>query len=126
MSAQNPAQLVPIEYSRYLARLAHARADLATALGKVDAGETAPLDQATLQTWLNAPSLTEESLKPALRRLKQQAMAHIALRDLCGHANLAEVVECMSLVADIAVTTALEITEAALIARYGEPKNAMV
>ena len=124
MSAQNPAQLVPIEYSRYLARLAHARADLATALGKVDAGETAPLDQATLQTWLNAPSLTEESLKPALRRIKQQAMAHIALRDLCGHANLAEVVECMSLVADIAVTTALEITEAALIARYGEPKNA--
>ena len=124
MIAQNPARLVPIEYSRYLARLAHARDDLAAALEKVDAGETAALDAPTLKSWLEPAALTEDTLKSALRRLKQQAMARIAVRDLCGHADLAEVVEGMSLVADIAVKTALEVTESALIARYGTPRNA--
>lgn len=83
-----------------------------------------PLNAVMLQAWLGEAPLTEDSLKPALRRLKQRAMARIASRDLTGRADLAEVVESMTLVADIAVAAALEVTEAALVARYGEPRNA--
>jgi glutamate-ammonia-ligase adenylyltransferase len=110
----------PVEFSRYLARLLHARPELAAEL----VPEVPPLDAAQLAAWLAAEPLTEDNLKPALRRLKQRALARIAGRDLAGGAELAEVVEGMSLVADAAVAAALQVTEAALVARYGEPRNA--
>jgi len=109
----------PTEYSRYLARLMQARPELQDEL----CAET-PLSAAMLQAWLGAAPLTDDNLKPSLRRLKQRAMARIASRDLAGSADLAEVVESMTLVADAAVVAALEVTEAALVARYGEPRNA--
>lgn len=111
---------LPAEYSRYLARLLQARPELEREM----AVGTAPLSAPLIQAWLTETPLTEETLKPALRRLKQRAMARIASRDLTGQADLAEVVESMSLVADAAVAAALEATEAALVARYGEPRNA--
>ncbi|MEW6513066.1 MAG: bifunctional [glutamate--ammonia ligase]-adenylyl-L-tyrosine phosphorylase/[glutamate--ammonia-ligase] adenylyltransferase [Pseudomonadota bacterium] len=109
----------PTDYSRYLARLLQARPEL-----QDDFCAQAPLNAIMLQAWLGEAPLTEDKLKPALRRLKQRAMARIASRDLAGRADLTEVVESMSLIADIAVATALEVTEAALVARYGEPRNA--
>jgi glutamate-ammonia-ligase adenylyltransferase len=109
----------PTDYSRYLARLMQARPELQDEL----CAET-PLNGAMLQAWLGEAPLTEDNLKPVLRRLKQRAMVRIASRDLAGRADLAEVVESMSLIADVAVAAALAVTEAALVARYGEPRNA--
>ena len=111
--------LSPVEHSRYLARLLQARPDLAC---EMTTGTT-PLSAPLIQAWLSNPPLTEDSLKPALRRLKQRAMARIAGRDLSGQADLAEVVESMTLVADAAVSAALAVTETALVARYGTPRN---
>jgi [glutamine synthetase] adenylyltransferase / [glutamine synthetase]-adenylyl-L-tyrosine phosphorylase len=108
------------DYSRYLACLLQARPELQAELA-ADAG---PLDTEIIAAWLAATPLTEDNLKPALRRLKQRAMARIAARDLAGQADLAEVVESMTLVADATVATALEVTEAALGTRYGIPRNA--
>jgi glutamate-ammonia-ligase adenylyltransferase len=107
------------EYSRFLARLvqAHPELQIETAAG------TTPLSIAEINAWLTVAPLTEESLKPALRRLKQRAMARIASRDLDGRADLSEVVEGMSLIADAAVASALTVTEASLVNRYGIPKN---
>ena len=125
MTVSNPFSATlpaPLDYSRYLARLAQAWPELATEIDQ--AGAAGPLDASTLQAWLAETPLTEETLKPALRRLKQRAMARIASRDLSGQADLAEVVECMSQIADIAVAAALETSEAALVARYGTPRNA--
>jgi glutamate-ammonia-ligase adenylyltransferase len=109
----------PTAYSRHLARLLQARPELQDELCA-----EVPLDAVMLQTWLGEAPLTEDNLKPALRRLKQRAMARIASRDLAGRADLAEVVESMTLVADAAVAAALEVTETALVARYGLPRNA--
>ncbi len=120
MTSPNPDTPFPVEFSRHLARLLQARPELAAEL----APEAPPLDAAQVGAWLAAEPLSEDSLKPALRRLKQRAMARIAGRDLSGAAELAEVVEGMSLVADAAVAAALEVSEAALVARYGEPRNA--
>jgi glutamate-ammonia-ligase adenylyltransferase len=108
----------PTDYSRYLARLTQARPELQDEL----CAET-PLNAAMLQAWLGEAPLTEDNLKPVLRRLKQRGLARIASRDLTGRADLAEVVESMSLIADVAVAAALAVTEAALVARYGEPRN---
>jgi glutamate-ammonia-ligase adenylyltransferase len=108
------------EYSRYLARLVQARPELQA---EIDAC-SAPLSGPLVDAWLNEAPLTEDNLKTALRRLKQRAMARIAGRDLSGRADLAEVVESMTLIADRVVAAALSVTEAALVARYGVPRNA--
>ncbi len=109
----------PTAYSRHLARLIQARPELRDELGAA-----APLDAALLHAWLGETPLAADNLKPALRRVKQRALARIAGRDLTGGADLAEVVESMTLVADAALAAALEATEAALVARYGAPRNA--
>jgi [glutamine synthetase] adenylyltransferase / [glutamine synthetase]-adenylyl-L-tyrosine phosphorylase len=120
MTSPISAPLSPTAFSRYLARLVHAHPTLAAEL---EAGAP-PLDAAQINAWLAAGPLTEDNLKPALRRLKQRAMARIAGRDLSGCAELAEVVDSMSQIAEVAISTALGVTEATLAARYGTPRNA--
>ncbi|CAB1367789.1 bifunctional [glutamate--ammonia ligase]-adenylyl-L-tyrosine phosphorylase/[glutamate--ammonia-ligase] adenylyltransferase [Denitratisoma oestradiolicum] len=110
-----------LPYSRYLARLVEARpaleADISRRLGQ------AP-DRVALADHLAAQSLTEDSLKPALRHFKQWAYAWVGLRDLAGLAPLEEVTETMTLIADLAVAKALEVIGTGLEARYGAPRNA--
>jgi glutamate-ammonia-ligase adenylyltransferase len=105
-------------YSRHLHRLLQARPALA---GQFSA---AALTRAELERWLAAEPLGEDGLKPALRRLKQQAYVHIATRDLAGGAPLGEVTETMTLVAEVAVETASHVLHESLATRYGEPRNA--
>ncbi len=107
-------------YSRYLQRLLQARPSLAEDTG---AHLDDPLDRATLEAWLAAEPLTEDNLKPALRRFKQRAYARIATRDLACQAPLAEVVETITLVAELAVAAALQVLHQSLAARYGEPRG---
>ena len=111
--------LPPAACSRHLACLLEARPELSC---ETDNG-AAPLSDALLATWLDPARLDESSLKPTLRRVKQRAFARIASRDLSGRADLAEVVESMTLLAEHTVAVALAVCETALIARYGTPKN---
>ncbi|MBI4996247.1 MAG: bifunctional [glutamate--ammonia ligase]-adenylyl-L-tyrosine phosphorylase/[glutamate--ammonia-ligase] adenylyltransferase [Rhodocyclales bacterium] len=105
-------------YSRHLQRLLQARPALA------EPCSDAPLARAELTSWLADEVLTEDQLKPALRRLKQRAYVRICTRDLAGNAPLAEVTEAMTLVAEVAVETASQVLHESLAARYGEPRNA--
>lgn len=108
-------------FSRYLQRLLLARPALAEEVG---AQLDTPVDRATLEAWLAEEPLTEDNLKPALRRFKQRAYARIATRDLACSAPLAEVVDSISLVAELAVAEALRVLHQGLAARYGEPRAA--
>ncbi|MDO8958139.1 MAG: bifunctional [glutamate--ammonia ligase]-adenylyl-L-tyrosine phosphorylase/[glutamate--ammonia-ligase] adenylyltransferase [Rhodocyclaceae bacterium] len=127
MTAPTSPQTLPVDYSRYLARLMQARPELVATIDAAVSGDAPALDAALLQRWLDETSpgapLDENTLKPALRRLRQRAMAHIASRDLAGMADLTEVVESMTLLAETVVPAALAVVEAGLVTRYGTPHN---
>ncbi len=108
-------------FSRYLQRLLHARPVLAE---DTSAHLDAPVDRATLEAWLVEEPVTEDNLEPVLRRFKQRAYARIATRDLACRAPVAEVVESITLVAELAVNQALRALHQGLTARYGEPRDA--
>lgn len=108
-----------LPFSRYLARLFEARPELADEV--TSAWQTA-LTGEPLCALLPSP-LSEEELKPALRRFKQRAYARIAARDLAGLASLGEVTETMTLIAETAVLQALQTLTAVHKARYGSPRN---
>jgi glutamate-ammonia-ligase adenylyltransferase len=76
---------------------------------EVEASLAQPVTAAELATWLAAQPVSEANLKPVLRQLKQRAYARIAARDLGGLAPLGEVVECMTLIAELAVSKAVEV-----------------
>ena len=109
------------ETSRYLARLLAARPALAA---EVEASLGQPVTAAELAAWLAAQEVGEANLKPKLRQLKQPAYARISARDLGGLAPLGEVVECMTLIAELAVTKAVEVLGRGLAERYGTPRGA--
>ncbi|MBI5785162.1 MAG: bifunctional [glutamate--ammonia ligase]-adenylyl-L-tyrosine phosphorylase/[glutamate--ammonia-ligase] adenylyltransferase [Rhodocyclales bacterium] len=115
--APSDAVATASRFSRHLYRLLQARPALA---GHCAA---APLTRAELAAWLAVEAPSEDSLKPVLRRLKQQVYVRIATRDLAGNAPLAEVTEAMTLLAEIAVETASQVLHDSLAARYGEPRN---
>ena len=109
------------ETSRYLARLLAARPALAA---EVESSLGQPVTAAELAAWLAAQEVGEANLKPMLRQLKQRAYARIAARDLAGLAPLGEVVECMTLIAELAVAKATEVLGKGLSERYGTPRGA--
>ncbi|MDP1956790.1 MAG: bifunctional [glutamate--ammonia ligase]-adenylyl-L-tyrosine phosphorylase/[glutamate--ammonia-ligase] adenylyltransferase, partial [Rhodocyclaceae bacterium] len=127
MTAPTSLQTLPVDYSRYLARLIQARPEMVAAIDAAVSVDARALDDSLLKRWLDEASLgaplDENTLKPALRRLRQRAMAHIASRDLAGLADLTEVVESMTLLAETVVPAALTVVEAGLVARYGTPQN---
>jgi len=110
-----------VETSPYLGRLLAARPVLAA---EVEAHLEQPVTTAELVAWLAAQPVTEANLKPVLRQLKQRAYARIAARDLAALAPLAEVTECMTLIAELAVSKAVAILDAGLVERYGTPRGA--
>lgn len=116
-----PALIQALSPSRYLSRLAEAQPALAA---EVATRWSEPLSADQLRAWLAAQTLNEETLKPVLRRMKQRAYLHIAARDLAGLAPLEEVTEGMTLIAELAVTTALDLLSGVLAARHGLPRNA--
>ena len=108
------------ETSRYLARLLGARPEMAR---EIEVSLHQPVTAAELAAWLAAQEVSEANLKAALRRLKQRAYARIAARDLGGLASLGEVVECMTLIAELAVSKAVEVLGQGLAERYGTPRG---
>ena len=81
-----------------------------------------PIDTATMQAFLDAAHPTdEESLRCALRQLRQRVMAALVVRDISGQAPLSEVVETMSTLADLTTNVALDALHRQLAATFGEP-----
>jgi [glutamine synthetase] adenylyltransferase / [glutamine synthetase]-adenylyl-L-tyrosine phosphorylase len=107
-----------LDHSRYLSNLLGAHPTLIPELAAV---WTAPLSAEQLVAGLTPAGVDDAAIKQQLRRLRQRAMAHIALRDLCGLAPLAEVVESMTLLADVTTNFALDHYHRLLAATYGEP-----
>jgi len=114
----DPRWQVALAHSRYLSNLFQARPAL---IPELAASWLQPLDEALLSAPLAQDFADDDALKSALRRLRHRAMAHLMLRDLCGLAPLAEVVESMTLLADVTTNFALAHYHRQLAAMYGEP-----
>jgi [glutamine synthetase] adenylyltransferase / [glutamine synthetase]-adenylyl-L-tyrosine phosphorylase len=79
-----------------------------------------------LRDWLTQLPFEQDddaSLKAALRQLRARTMAHLIVRDLAGMADLDEVTESMTLLAELTVHVAAEQARSALVARFGEPRG---
>jgi len=107
-----------LAHSHYLSNLLQAHPGL---IPELLATWQQPLSEDLLLAALKKDSTDDDAVKSALRRLRQRAMAHIALRDLCGLAPLAEVVESMTLLADVTTNFALDHYHRQLVTTYGEP-----
>jgi len=114
----DPRWTAALAHSRYLTNLLQARPAL---IPELAAHWLQPLDENQLTAPLQQEFPDDDALKSALRRLRHRAMAHIALRDLCGLAPLSEVVESMTLLADVTTNFALAHYHRQLAASYGEP-----
>jgi len=110
-----------LRYSRYLNRLFSARPALRESLEGL--WEQKP-DEIALGNWLAGQEIHEENLKPILRQFKQWAYGWIALRDLKGAADLGEVTEILTLIAELAVKKSQEVLMQSFVARYGTPRSA--
>ena len=104
--------------SRYLSQLLQARPAL---IPELSASWQLPLSEDMLLAPLQKAAQDEESVRRALRHLRQRAMAHLIIRDLCGLAPLAEIVESMTLLADVTTNFALDYYHRQLAEQYGEP-----
>jgi glutamate-ammonia-ligase adenylyltransferase len=117
----DPRWQVALNHSRYLSNLFQAQPALIPELRAM--WEEAP-HAAQLLAPLQQQFSNDDELKTALRRLRHRTMAHIALRDLCGLAPLSEVVESMTLLADVTTNFVLDYFHRQLAAQYGEPLDA--
>ncbi len=107
-------------YSRHLQRLFAAQPSLLQSLE--NNWLTAP-DETAFRQWLESHAANESNLKTLLRQFKQWASSWIALRDLAGLADLAEVCNGMSMIAEMSVQAAMPVLSSSLAVRYGVPRN---
>ncbi|MGL1832608.1 bifunctional [glutamate--ammonia ligase]-adenylyl-L-tyrosine phosphorylase/[glutamate--ammonia-ligase] adenylyltransferase [Rhodocyclaceae bacterium SMB388] len=104
--------------SRFLSRMLQSRAWLPQTLA---ASVDRTLDTDAMQAFLAERRLCEDNLAPALRDLRTWVLCHLACRDLNDVADLAEVTESMTCLAEVAVRSAHDILRESLVLRYGEP-----
>ena len=77
---------------------------------------------AEMQDFLNAAKIIDEvSLKKALRQLRQRVILRIIYRDLNGLADLHEVMQTTTCLAEVALTTAVNYQQTWLESSYGKP-----
>ena len=108
-----------LTHSFYLRQLLDTRPDVARWLNE---HWRHAIDTATMQAFLDAAHPTDEdSLRCALRQLRQRVMAALVVRDISGQAPLSEVVETMSTLADLTTNVALDALHRQLAATFGEP-----
>ncbi|MBV8465467.1 MAG: bifunctional [glutamate--ammonia ligase]-adenylyl-L-tyrosine phosphorylase/[glutamate--ammonia-ligase] adenylyltransferase [Burkholderiales bacterium] len=93
-----------VRHSRYLQRLFAAKPALAE---RTMASLDTPFTRDEMEAML-APGLDDATLKGLLRELRQTVMARLFCRDLAGLANLNEVMETTSDLAEVAILAALE------------------
>jgi glutamate-ammonia-ligase adenylyltransferase len=107
--------------SRFLARLIESRPEIGEELR---AGLRQPFSAQAMRDALAAEAADEAALRPGLRRLRARVMARLVARDLAGLADLAEVTETMTALADVAVGHAADVLSAVLAERHGTPRSA--
>ena len=79
---------------------------------------------ADMEFFITQQNIVDEiSLKSALRRLRQQVMARIIVRDLNQLASLDEVLRTVSHLAELAINTAIQFLTSWLGAQYGQATN---
>ncbi len=109
-----------LPHSRFLARLVESRPEIGEALRD---GLHTPWTAHAMREFLAAGAADEAALRPALRRLRAGVMARIVARDLAGLADLDEVTETMTTLAEVAVGHAAAALCAVLAARHGTPRS---
>ncbi len=111
-----------VRCSRYAQRLL----DIHDELGPwLRAHYAQPCSMAEMTAWLDAmPIADEASLSRALRTLRKRVMLKLLTRDLCGLADLDEVMSSMSALAELVVRRAQAFVMQALMAQYGQPIGA--
>ena len=111
-------------HSRYIDQLLIARPEIIDWLSgferKALSAENMKAFLASALTNMAAPT-DDNSLRKGLRQLRQRVMAHLVLRDLADGASLAEIVETMTILADVTTLFALNHLHDDLTARYGSP-----
>ena len=118
-SPMAPEWQAALDHSRYLRQLLEARPELVDWL-RINTAQR--VDHGLMREFLSAATPTDEdSLKRALRGLRQRVMAALIVRDLGGRAPLAEVVETMTQLADFTTNFALDFLHRQLAAQFGEP-----
>jgi glutamate-ammonia-ligase adenylyltransferase len=75
------------------------------------------------QLFFNEIFLSEQDFFQKIRRIRQILIAHLIVRDLNGLADLAEVVETTSALAEVALKFAVNFYHAQFKAVYGAPRN---
>ena len=105
--------------SRYASKLLAARPELAAELGATQgfSGEE------MVRALAGAPQDDEVAIKRRLRRLRQRVLLRVMSRDLDGAADLGEVCETMSALADASIGCALAWAERQYAARHGAPRT---
>uniref|UniRef100_A0ABX1PJS3 Bifunctional glutamine synthetase adenylyltransferase/adenylyl-removing enzyme n=2 Tax=Aromatoleum anaerobium TaxID=182180 RepID=A0ABX1PJS3_9RHOO len=104
--------------SRFMRRMLDSRPWLAAQL----AGSLAqPLDSEAMSSFLASRGLDEARLRASLRHLRSWVVCHVLTRDLNGLADLAEVTETMTVLAEVTIRAAYEVLREGLVARYGAP-----
>ena len=114
----DPRWQIAIDHSHYLANQLQTHPAM---IPELAATWQQPLSEDMLLIPLKVDFADDEAVKSALRRLRHRAMAHMALRDLCGLAPLAEIMESMTLLADVTTNFALDYYHRQLVSTYGEP-----
>ncbi|TXG93172.1 MAG: bifunctional [glutamate--ammonia ligase]-adenylyl-L-tyrosine phosphorylase/[glutamate--ammonia-ligase] adenylyltransferase [Rhodocyclaceae bacterium] len=125
MTSPDPLHALPADWQPALAHSQFLRQLLAARPPVVEwlAGNAAAaVDGAAMHAFIAAAAATDdESLKVALRALRQRVMAALIVRDLGNVAPLAEVIETMTTLADVTTNVALDFIHRQLAAQFGEP-----
>lgn len=111
------------QHSRYLDQLLNARPVITAWLLEND---SKALDASGMRNFLsehiNRQANPDDTLlEEALRFLRQRVMAHLIVRDIADGASLAEIVETMTVLADVTTRYALDHLYHELAKRYGKP-----
>ena len=114
----DPRWQAALEHSTYLNNLLKCRPAL---IPELAATWHQALSEDMLLNPLKQAFADDDAVKSALRCLRHRAMAHMALRDLCGLAPLTEIVESMTMLADVTTNFVLDYYHRQLVANYGEP-----
>ena len=86
----DPRWQIAIDHSHYLANQLQTHPAM---IPELAATWQQPLSEDMLLIPLKVDFADDDAVKSALRRLRHRAMAHMTLRDLCGLAPLAEIME---------------------------------
>ena len=109
------------DLSRFLHRMLDSRPWLRERL-QTSVGQR--IDAEAMRAFLAEHACDEQGLPAALRHLRCWTLSHLAVRDLNGMADLSEVTETMTTLAELTVQLAHETHHAALVERHGRPLSA--